>query len=89
MFSFFKGLVSSHSCGDKISHTKVWSNIGMASMTAVFIYLGFWGVLPEWYLFTYASVVAAPYLIDKIITLRWGISKPETDTKNIEEKANE
>ena len=85
MFGLLKDLISSHADGvEKVSHTKVWSNIGMFVMTLVFVYLGFWGVLPDWYLYTYASVVAAPHLISKIITLRWGIPQKTKERDNNE-----
>lgn len=46
----------------------------MASMTAVFLYWGFKDTLPEWYVWVYAPTVAAPQLISKLISLRYGIT---------------
>lgn len=71
---FIKDLIRSPVDSDKASHTKLWSNIGMASMTAVFLYWGFKDTLPEWYVWVYAPTVAAPQLISKLISLRYGIT---------------
>jgi len=82
MLKFLKDLVRSQADGEKASHTKLWSNIGMAAMTAVFLYWGFNGTLTEWYLWVYAPTVAAPHLISKLISLRYGVNphhhKPST-----------
>ena len=69
---FLKQLVQSDVIPDKPSHNKVWSNIGMLCLTVVFCKLGWEGTLPEWYGYLYAATVAAPQLISKFITLRWG-----------------
>lgn len=69
------------------SHTKLWSNIGMAAMTAVFLRMGFLTAIPEWYAWIYATVVVAPSMVSKLITLRWGIAMKEDNIK--EEKPNE
>lgn len=74
MLKFLKDLVSSSVNPDKASHTKFWSNIGMASMTAVFVKMGWNGTLPEWYMWVYASAVAAPQLLSNFISLRWGVN---------------
>lgn len=42
-------------------------------MTAVFLDWGFKGTLTEWYMWVYAPTVAAPQLISKLISLRWGV----------------
>lgn len=85
MLKFLKDLIRSTTDPAKSSHTKLWSNIGMASMTAVFLWYGFKGILPEWYLWVYAPSVAAPHLLSKLIALRWGLNpdqKPnEEDSK--------
>ncbi|QEQ94894.1 membrane protein [Erwinia phage pEp_SNUABM_01] len=81
MLKFIKDLVRSPVDPSKASHTKFWSNIGMAAMTAVFLYWGFKGILTEWYLWVYAPTVAAPQLISKLISLRYGITT--------EQKSNE
>ncbi|AKJ73469.1 capsid and scaffold protein [Salmonella phage 40] len=47
LLKFIKDLVRSPVDPDKASHTKFWSNIGLASMTAVFLYWGFNGTLPS------------------------------------------
>lgn len=67
-----KGLITSRADPDKLSHTKLWSNIGMAAMTANFIYMGVYNNLTEWYAWIYATVVVAPSLASKLIALRWG-----------------
>ena len=69
---FLKQLVQSDVIPDKPSHNKFWSNVGMAAMTVIFIYMGCTGTLPEWYAWIYAPTVACPQLISKFITLRWG-----------------
>lgn len=74
MRKFLKDLVSSALEPDKASHTKFWSNIGMASMTTVFLWYGFQGTLPEWYVWVYVPAVVAPHLISDLINLRWGVA---------------
>ena len=73
ILKFLKDLVRSPVNPEKASHTKFWSNIGLAAMTAVFLDLGFKGTLTEWYMWVYAPTVAAPQLISKLISLRWGV----------------
>lgn len=82
MLKFLMDLVRSPVNPDKASHTKFWSNIGMAAMTVVFIYWGFLGTLPEWYMWAYAAVVAAPQLISKLISLRWGLAFEAQNSKS-------
>lgn len=84
MLKFLKDLVRSPFDPDKASHTKFWSNIGMLSMTLVFLYWGYLKILPEWYMWVYAPVVAAPQLISKVITLRWGIQSPANNKQDSE-----
>lgn len=81
LLKFFKDLVRSSTDNDKASHTKFWSNMGLASMTVIFLYWGFKEILPEWYMWVYAPTVAAPHLISKLISLRWGMA-PTKDTDN-------
>ncbi len=76
---FLKDLVRSPVDPEKASHTKFWSNIGLASMTAVFLYWGFKGTLTEWYMWVYAPTVAAPQLISKLISLRWGVTEAQRE----------
>lgn len=82
MLKFLKDLVRSSVNPDKASHTKFWSNIGMAAMTAVFIKQGIDGTLTEWYMWAYAAVVAAPQLVSKLISLRWGVQVSEVEGKD-------
>lgn len=79
MLKYIKDLVRSEVTPDKISHTKFWSNIGMASMTVIFLWYGFHGTLPEWYMWVYAPTVAAPQLLSKLISLRWGLIPNDKD----------
>lgn len=83
MIKFLKDLVRSPVDPEKASHTKFWSNVGMASMTIIFLLWGFKNTLPEWYVWVYAPTVAAPQLISKLISLRYGITteqrSPNTD----------
>jgi hypothetical protein len=74
MLKFLKDLVTSAIEPDKASHTKFWSNVGMAAMTAVFLWYGFNNTLPEWYVWLYAPTVVAPHLLSDLINLRWGLS---------------
>ncbi|MGN1280736.1 MAG: hypothetical protein ACI4UM_02375 [Succinivibrio sp.] len=78
---FLKQLVQSDAIPDKPSHNKVWSNIGMLCLTVVFCKLGWEGTLPEWYGYLYAATVAAPQLISKFITLRYGIREDQEEKK--------
>ncbi|AXN57961.1 putative membrane protein [Acinetobacter phage ABPH49] len=50
-------------------------------MTIIFLHYGFKESLPEWYMWVYASAVAAPQLLSKLISLRWGIAPTEDKTK--------
>ena len=84
MLKFLKDLVRSSVQPEKASHTKFWSNIGMFSMTIIFLNYGFKESLPEWYMWVYASAVAAPQLLSKLISLRWGIAPAEDKTKSQE-----
>lgn len=85
MLKFFKDLVTSPIEPDKASHTKFWSNVGMAAMTAVFLWYGFNNTLPEWYVWVYAPTVVAPHLLSDLINLRWGIAKREAEVSNNED----
>lgn len=83
---FLKDLVRSPVNPDKASHTKLWSNIGMAAMTYVFLRQGHAGTLTEWYMWAFAAVVAAPQLISKLISLRWGMSAEIGNKNNSDEE---
>ncbi|AFH20915.1 membrane protein [Cronobacter phage CR9] len=85
MLKFLKDLVTSPIEPDKASHTKFWSNVGMAAMTAVFLWYGFSNTLPEWYVWVYAPTVVAPHLLSDLINLRWGIAKKEAEVSNNED----
>lgn len=87
MLKYLKDLARSDVNPEKISHNKLWSNIGMASMTAVFLWYGFHSTLPEWYMWVYAPTVAAPQLLSKLISLRWGITPAERD-RDIDQEKN-
>lgn len=84
MRKFLKDLVTSGIDPEKASHTKFWSNVGMFSMTAVFLWYGFNNNLPEWYMWVYAPTVAAPHLLSELINLRWGIGPNRDQDKNKE-----
>lgn len=85
MKKFFRDLVTSQLEPSKASHTKFWSNVGMAAMTVVFVWYGFNNTLPEWYVWVYAPTVVAPHLLSDLINLRWGIAKKEAEVSNNEE----
>lgn len=55
----------------KVSHTKMWSNIGMACMTVIFLYKGFGGSLEEWYGWMYAAVVTPTALLSKYLNYKF------------------
>lgn len=57
----------------KLSHTKIWSNIGLAAMTVVFIHRGFFGSIAdmEMELLVYGIVVTAPNLLGKFLNMRF------------------
>lgn len=65
-----KQLITSPQSGE-ISHTKLWSNIGLFCMTAVFCYLSYEDKLPEWYAYCYATTVAVPQLASKFMSLKF------------------
>lgn len=70
--TFLWMLVAAPDDPNKVSQAKLWSNIGMLSMTTVFLHMGCTGTLQEWYAWIYAPSVACPQLISKFIALRWG-----------------
>lgn len=84
--SFLRDLITPEGVDQKVSHTRLWSNIGMFAMTAVFLRMGFFTAIPEWYAWIYATVVVAPNLVSKLITLRWGIAMKDD---NEEKKSSE
>lgn len=64
---------------NKLSHTKLWSNIGLLAMTVVFIHRGFNVNIAdmEMEMLVYGLVVTAPQLLSKFITMRFGSYKKE------------
>lgn len=54
-------------------------------MTVVFLYWGFKGTLTEWYMWVYAPTVAAPQLISKLISLRWGLAMKAAEDEDKQE----
>lgn len=85
MKEFMNDILKEGTVPGGFSHTKMWSNIGMAAMTAIFLRMGFFTAIPEWYAWIYATVVVAPNLISKLITLRWGIAMKEDADKETKE----
>jgi len=83
---FFLDLVTSPIEPSKASHTKVWSNIGMAAMTIIFLWYGFKNTLPEWYVWVYAPTVVAPHLLSDLINLRWGVACKKSELTSEELK---
>lgn len=59
---------------NRLSHTKLWSHIGMSAMTAVFVYRAFYGNIPdmEFEYWAYGLLVTAPNLIGKFLSFRFG-----------------
>lgn len=66
----------------KLSHTKIWSNIGLAAMTAVFIHRGFFGNITdmEMELLVYGIVVTAPNLLGKFLNMRFNSRQVEQNS---------
>ena len=56
-----------------ISHTKVWSNIGMLALTVCFCYECYRGTLGSDFILIYTCGVAVPHLASKFLTLRLGV----------------
>lgn len=75
--AFLWMLVAAPDDPNKVSQTKLWSNIGMLAMTIVFLHMGYTSTLPEWYAWIYAPSVACPQLLSKFIALRWGCQHPD------------
>ena len=66
-----------------LSHTKIWSNMGLAAMAAVFIHRGFLGGIAdmEMELLVYGVVVTAPNMLGKFLNMRFnsGVSKDKEE----------
>ena len=64
-----------------LSHTKIWSNIGLAAMTAVFIHRGFFGGIAdmEMELLVYGIVVTAPNMLGKFLNMRFNSNITKTN----------
>lgn len=68
-----KALITSDDSGTpRISHTKLWSNLGMLAMTVVFLHMAFTHDLQEWYGWMYALVVTPTRLVNKFLSLKFG-----------------
>nr|DAH54715.1 MAG TPA: Protein of unknown function (DUF2644) [Caudoviricetes sp.] len=76
--SFLWMLVEAPKDPNKVSQTKLWSNIGMLAMTIVFLHMGYTNTMQEWYAWIYAPSVACPHLVSKFISLRWGWGDPSS-----------
>lgn len=72
---------------NKLSHTKLWSNIGLLSMTVAFLYRAFYGNIADYEteILVYGIVVTAPNLLGKFLTARFGIQHPVNSNKEKEE----
>lgn len=68
----------------KLSHTKLWSNIGLLTMTIVFLYRGFYGSITdmEMEMLIYGLVVTAPQLLSKFIGFRFGNGNTTNNTNS-------
>ena len=66
-----------------LSHTKIWSNIGLAAMTAVFIHRGFFGGIAdmEMELLVYGIVVTAPNMLGKFLNMRFNTGNNQSKDK--------
>ena len=87
--TFLWMLVAAPDDPNKVSQAKLWSNIGMLSMTIVFLHMGYTGTLQEWYAWIYAPSVACPQLISKFITLRWGWKGQHSDRQYSDSRYSE
>lgn len=74
----------------RFSHTKIWSNIGLAAMTVVFIHRGFFGNIPdmEMELLVYGIVVTAPNLLGKFLNMRFGSQNNKSENNYTPEEYN-
>ena len=68
-----------------LSHTKIWSNIGLAAMTAVFIHRGFFGGIAdmEMELLVYGIVVTAPNMLGKFLNMRFNSNITKTNKEEV------
>lgn len=59
---------------NRLSHTKVWSHVGMCAMTAVFVYRAFCGNIQdmEFEYWAYGLLVTSPNMIGKFLSFRFG-----------------
>lgn len=66
----------------KLSHTKLWSNIGLFAMTITFLYRALYGNIQDYEMemLVYGIVVTAPNLLGKFLNVRFG-SQPVTNEK--------
>lgn len=67
----------------RLSYTKVWSNIGLAALTVVFIHRAFYGSVADMELeyWAYGLLVTAPNLVGKFFNMRFGGNLKSTDKK--------
>lgn len=72
---------------NRISHTKVWSHIGMCAMTAVFVYRAFYGNIQdmEFEYWAYGLLVTAPNMVGKFLSFRFGKDIKNNVSNNQEE----
>jgi len=89
MKDFLKSFLFAFRPGGQYSHTRFWSNVGFFSMTAVFIYFGFFIGLPEWYAWIYAGIVVAPNIASKLMKYRYGAFTQITDDQKPEPKGKD
>ncbi len=55
-----------------VSHTKFWSNIAYAAMTAAFLRAAFTGHLDDGLMFSYGAVVAGSHVATNLVNRKWG-----------------
>ncbi|ARU30883.1 hypothetical protein CAP31_03785 [Sulfuriferula sp. AH1] len=60
-----------------LSHTKLWANIGYATLTVAFIKDSWAGGLTDMKIFAYGAVVTGSAAASKLLSMRYGI-KPDT-----------
>lgn len=68
----WRDLITDSAERDKISHTKVWSNLAYAAATAVFIVQAFKGTLEADVWLIYLGVVGAHSAASKVVSLKYG-----------------
>lgn len=70
---------------NKLSHTKLWSNIGLLTMTITFMHRAFYGNIQDYEMemLVYGVIVTAPNLLGKFLTARFGINYSNREKEEV------